>query len=309
MRVTMRTPLQVAASNGHLVLVKLLMEQYHSDDSLVAPDGQIALRLAADGGHHAIVEYLPARRGGGFQRWKHNNKAFLKKAKGAARNIGKFVKFFVWDIEKFFLWTMTTKPLIRGCTWATKHWKEFKPWCLRHLGEMPGRVKRFAKKTGEFVLRILVLSPRFAWALLTIGLPASVAILARWVTSLAKLAWNAILKVASLLSTTVEAILSIFQRVTMKDIWNGFKDVLTAVFVAFPKSINSSIVAFLNGSYGFMHTMFGFTGRALFGLGVITINVITFVPRMLGVMLASFGRSMAKAGNEVRVWVNPKVSR
>jgi hypothetical protein len=57
-----------ASSIGSLPIVKLLFEApYSAHDALVAPDGQIALRLASTtAGHRTIVEYLPARRVGGL---------------------------------------------------------------------------------------------------------------------------------------------------------------------------------------------------------------------------------------------------
>jgi hypothetical protein len=42
---------------GNLVIVKILMEEYHCDDGLVASDGQIALRLAAQNGHREVVDF------------------------------------------------------------------------------------------------------------------------------------------------------------------------------------------------------------------------------------------------------------
>ncbi|CRK48220.1 hypothetical protein BN1723_007905 [Verticillium longisporum] len=61
---TRRTPLQYAAALGRLPLVKLLREDFGADDALVAPDGEIALRLAARGRHRDVVAYLPTRRAG-----------------------------------------------------------------------------------------------------------------------------------------------------------------------------------------------------------------------------------------------------
>lgn len=75
----MRTPLMLAASIGSLPLVKLLFKPPHSaNDALVAPDGQIALRLAATAGHRAIVDYLPSRRAGGFSAFKRKMRTILR---------------------------------------------------------------------------------------------------------------------------------------------------------------------------------------------------------------------------------------
>ena len=60
----------IACEKGNLPLVKLLLDVYHCDDSIIAPDGQLALRLASFFKHREIVDYLPVRRGGGMKRWK-----------------------------------------------------------------------------------------------------------------------------------------------------------------------------------------------------------------------------------------------
>jgi hypothetical protein len=58
-----RTPLQIAAARGDLPMVKLLMETYHADDALVAPDGQVAFKLAVRNEQDPVFAYLPRRRG------------------------------------------------------------------------------------------------------------------------------------------------------------------------------------------------------------------------------------------------------
>ncbi|KFZ06295.1 hypothetical protein V501_07575 [Pseudogymnoascus sp. VKM F-4519 (FW-2642)] len=149
-----RTPLQHAASLGHLVLVKLLMETYHCDDSIVAPDGQTALRLAAENRHHEVVDYLPTRRSGGFRRWKHAHRKSLRRATKAVVRILDFLKFFCWSVPKFILWDIPkntiVKPIMTGCAWCWKNRKDFGPWCKHQLLNLPGRVARFGKRVGPW---------------------------------------------------------------------------------------------------------------------------------------------------------------
>jgi hypothetical protein len=325
---TFRTPLQLAASMGHLILVKLLMEQYHCDDSLIAPDGQIALRLAAENGHREVVDYLPSRRGGGFRRWKHKNKTAIRRAKRAAAGIGTFVKFFVWDIEKFFLWSvpkhLIVKPLVKTSTWCWKHRMEFGPWCLRQTRELPRRVVELGtwigkavKGIAKWLWRVMLKIPKaikdiavWIWELITIRLAKAVILLAHWVgsglSSVAKVVWNAILKIVSFLSTVVTAIISFFRGLTLKDIWNGFCDALRAVFVALPKLIWSWIMSFGDASYKMMKLILGELGEILWYIGYGLWWVVMFIPRKLWIMLQSFGSVIAKAGYEVRVWMDPK---
>jgi hypothetical protein len=313
---------------GHLVLVKLLMEKYHCDDSLIAPDGQIALRLAAENGHREVVDYLPARRGGGFRRWKHKNKNAIRRAKKAADGIRKFVKFFVWDIEKFFLWGvpkhLVVKPLIKGSIWCWQHRREFGPWCVHQLRETPRRVVEVAtwigkaiQGTGKLLWKAISEIPRaikniaiWIWKTLTIRLPKAVSVLARWVasgvTSVAKLVWNAILKVVSFLATVIAAIASFFRDLTLKDIWNGFCDALNAVFIAFPKLVGKWIVGFADASYKFMKLFLGGLGEVLWWVGFLLLTVVMYVPKKLWIMLQSLGNVIARAGYELRVWMDPK---
>ncbi|KFY49115.1 hypothetical protein V495_00703 [Pseudogymnoascus sp. VKM F-4514 (FW-929)] len=144
-----RTPLQHAASLGHIVLVKLLMETYHCDDAIVAPDGQTALRLAAENGHQEVVDYLPSRRLGGFRRWKHTHRKSLRRAKKAVSRIFEFLKFFCWSVPKFILWDIPkntiVKPISKCCVWCWKNRKDFGPWCKQGILKLPGKVARFGK--------------------------------------------------------------------------------------------------------------------------------------------------------------------
>ncbi|KAE9364116.1 ankyrin [Stipitochalara longipes BDJ] len=323
-----RTPLQLAASIGHLVLVKLLMEQYHCNDSLIAPDGQIALRLAAENGHREVVDYLPSRRGGGFRRWKHKNKTAIRRAKRAAVGIGNFVQFFVWDMGKFFLWTvpknLIVQPLMKASTWCWKHRREFGPWCVYQLRETPRRMVKFIKwigtairETGKWLWRVIQRIPEaikdisvWVWKLVAVRLPKAVALLGRWMvtglSSVAKVVWNAILRTVSFLSTIVTAIASFFRSLTLKDVWNGFCDMLRAVVVALPKLIWSWIRSFGDASYRMMKIILGELGEILWIIGYGILWVVTFIPKKLWIMFQSLGSVAAKAGYEVRVWFDPK---
>ncbi|KAE8444206.1 hypothetical protein EG329_000803 [Mollisiaceae sp. DMI_Dod_QoI] len=335
-KVTMRTPLQLAASMGQLVLVKLLIEHYHCDDALIAPDGQIALRLASQNGHREVVQYLPARRGGGFRRWKHDNRKALQRGKKACKKIGHFGKFFIWDIEKFFLWTtpkhLVVKPLSRICRWCWEHRAEFGPWCKSQALKMPARVKRFVKwlakipraafdmaiEVGRASWRIATEDlPRiirqisvWVWRMLTVKIPKALAILGQWVSkglsSVAKVIWNGISRVVSWIATMVEAIVSFFRLLTLADVWNGFVDVLHAIFIALPKVIASWVRDFGDASYKIMTALFGEIGLCIWFLGTVVVLTLYFLPKQIWVILKSFGEAIVRAGHEIRVWLNPK---
>lgn len=321
---------------GQLVLVRLLMEQYHCDDTLVAPDGQTALRLASQNGRREIVDYLPARRSGGFRRWKHNNRNVLQRLKRSCKEIWKFLKFFIWDVEKFFLWTVPkhtiVEPARKACVWCWTHRKGFVPWCRCQVSMIPGRVKKFGKWVGKIPKRALEAAidigkaswriatetlplalkdlMTWAWKLLTVKIPKALAILGKWFwhgfATTARAIATAVLRMASWLATMVEAIILFFQRLTLKDIWNGFMDMLDAIFVAFPKVLVSWIEAFGDASYKMMDALFGSMGICIWYLGEAIRRLILFLPRHVWVILESFGEACLRAGDEVRIWLNPK---
>jgi hypothetical protein len=154
-----RTPLMLAASMGSLPIVKLLFKPpYSANDALVASDGQIALRLAAENDHRAIVDYLPSRRAGGFLRFQTHNARSIARIKRALRQIVEFIKLFLWYPPKFFVWDipkhLLVLPVVRSCRWCWVNKKRFGLWCKHQLTEMPRRVVNFGKaawKTAKMV--------------------------------------------------------------------------------------------------------------------------------------------------------------
>jgi hypothetical protein len=147
----------LAASIGHLPLVKLFHINYSCNDGLVAPDGQIALRLASSGGHREVVDYLPSRRAGGFLRWQTAHRKSLNRVKRALYQMYRFVKFFVWDIEKFFLWTVPKHVIViptkDACVYCWKNKKRFADWCICEIKKGPERAKRAAQACGRGVAK------------------------------------------------------------------------------------------------------------------------------------------------------------
>jgi hypothetical protein len=340
---TERTPLQFAASIGHLPMVKLFMEVYHCDDSLIAPDGQIALRLAAENGHREVVDYLPARRGGGFRRWQHHHRKAIQRTKRALKKIYCVFKFFLWDIEKFFLWSVPKhvifKPLTKGytlcrkgCEWCWKNKQFLLPFCARMIARVPSWAKKFGKwvwkgvkavpkaaaDTGKALWKFGTTTlPRWLkklvlwfWSLFTTRIPNAIAIVAKWIWSgfsaTGRAVLDVILKAVSLLHTIFEAIITFFRNLTLKDIWNGFCNLLHTIFVAFPKTLWSWILEFSDTSFKIMKAVFGDLGEILwyivYGVGWLAM----YIPRKVWVVLQSLGGSFAKACYELMVLVRPK---
>jgi hypothetical protein len=332
-----RTPLMFAASTGSLPIVKLLFEPpYSANDALVAPDGQIALRLASAAGHRTIVEYLPSRRAGGFLRWKTQNAPAIARMKAALRKIGSVIKFFIWRLPKFFIWSvpkhLVVLPVVRCCKWWWANRKKFGGWCKHQITEIPKRVVRAGKwlwkgikkipkaikETGKELWKFGTQTlPRWIkklalwlWDLITVRIPKAIVVVAKWIwagiSSLSKAAWGVILKMASFLHTILLAIVTFLRNLTLRDIWNGFCDVLRAIFVTFPKTLWSWIRRFGVASFEVMRGLFGWFGELLWCIAVGLISLVFYIPSKLWIVLKSLGGSIARGWSELMVWINPK---
>ena len=154
-RPAQRTPLMLAAAQGNLPIVRLLHEPpYAADDALVAPDGQIALRLAAAGGHTYIVAYLPAQRGGALRRCRVAQAANIARLRDSFEQFRMMMHFFLWTVPKYVL----VRPGMRLCRWCWYTGRWFFWWCVGQIRELPGRVKR----AGVAVYRSVKKVPKLA---------------------------------------------------------------------------------------------------------------------------------------------------
>ncbi|KAK0437307.1 hypothetical protein EV421DRAFT_2038253 [Armillaria borealis] len=112
-----RTPLMEAASTGQIAMVKLLMKDYAADDTLVALDGQTALRLAAankQARDYSILAFTAPRC------FQTDSIKAIRRIKSIALRLYDIGKFFFWEIPKFFLWTIPKKigqEIWRVLTW------------------------------------------------------------------------------------------------------------------------------------------------------------------------------------------------
>ena len=346
-----------AASTGSLPIVKLLFEPpYSANDALVAPDGQIALRLASAAGHRTIVEYLPSRRAGGLLRWRTHNAAALARMKAALRKIGSVIKFFVWHLPKFFIWSipkhLIVLPVVRSCKWCWANRKKIGGWCKHQITEMPKRVVRAGKwiwkgvkkipkaikETGKELWKfgtqtlprwikelalwfwdlITVRIPKatvdvakWIWHLITVRIPKAIVIVAKWIwagiSSLGKATWDVILKMVSLLHTVLQAIVTFLRNLTLRDIWNGFCDVLRAIFVTLPTTLWSWIRRFGVASFEVMSALFGWFGELLWHIANGLQWMILYIPSKLWIILRSLASSVARGWSELMVWINPKL--
>ena len=308
-----RTGLMVAAAEGNLRLVKWLVEVCHADDALVAPDGALALRLAAEQGHTDVVRYLPGRRGGGWKRWKTQHARSMEKAKKALRRAYQFFRFMCWDLPRFLV-SLPLKGLQKSCRWCWHHRKRFGPWCANQVKQTPERIRKGVDKIRLFVahdlLRISKNGATYTWRLLTQRIPEALKHVGTWlwkgVLISAQSMGHAAQRFASLAHTTVLAIITRFQQLTIRDIGNALVDLAEAIFVSFPRKLCSWIARFGDVLYKSAALVAASLGKCLWWIGAILLHVAKYVPRQMWIILSSVSDSGAQGVRECLVWINPK---
>ena len=312
----------LAASRGSLSIVKLLYEAPHSaNDALVAPDGQIALRLAAAGGHAAVVAYLPPRRAGGFLRFKAANASNIARTKKAARGIFTIFRVVVWEVPQCLLWSLPKErvvlPAIRTFNWCWAHRSNFPRWCKYQLAELPRKLER----AGKAVVRAVENGPavvarigkgiwrsgKWTWTLCTVRIPRATAIALPWICSglrtLGITAWNIITLTVSFMHTVFLAAVTFFRGLTLRDVWHALYDVLHIIFIALPTALSSWPWNLWRVSHQIMGALFGNFGQDLWEIVII---LIFYIPMKIWIMIKSFLSALAIASHEVMVWINPK---
>ncbi|OAL54500.1 ankyrin [Pyrenochaeta sp. DS3sAY3a] len=314
-----RTPLQHAASTGNLAIVKLLMER-GANDALVAPDGQLALRLAATNGHREIVDYLPSRRGGGYKRWKAKHRTAMRRCERAVHGIYLCGRFFVWEIPKFFLWSIpkhcVVRPAVAWVKWVHKHRAEI-PKLLgdaaksvaRGLKKVPARAWASLKRLPGHIWRCVKELSKFLWRSIK-RIPSGVKIALIWL-------WGGIKRIGgaigyalnrffSFIHTVCAAVASFFKQITLQDVVNAFKQCFGAIFIDAPKKIWEWMQKFGDVSLKVLRAIFGCTGECIWILITALIEAVIYVPKKLWVILVACGASVSSGGKEVLVWIDPK---
>ena len=187
-------------------------------------------------------------------------------------------------------------------------------WVWEGVKKIPKAIKETGKELWKFGTQTL---PRWIkklalwfWDLITVHIPKATVIVAKWIwsgiSSLGKAVWGVIRKVASFLHTILQAIITFLRNLTLRDIWNGFCDVLRAIFVTFPKTLWSWIRKFADASFEVMSTLFGWVGELLWWLIFGLQWLVLYIPSKLWVILRSLAGSVARGWSELMVWINPK---
>lgn len=323
---TYRTPLQYAAQLGNFTIVKVLRDN-GADDALIAPDGQLALRLAATTGHREIVDFLPRQRGGGFKRWKVKHTTAMHRCEKAARGILMFGRVLIYEIPKFIVWSvpkhLLALPVWKRAKWLHAHKAEIPELIAKKLQEVwewlkevpttiwegvkkaPGALKRFAKGTAKFVVHLVK-----ATCELITRIPGAIAIAMKWLWDGVKKTCAAIgnlfVQLFSFVHTVIAAVVSFFQRITLWDIWHVFTVALHAIFVDALVKIWGWLCSVGTTCEKIFEKLFGCIGWLLWILAQGIMWTIVYVPVELASILVACGGSLKAGLKEVLVWFDPK---
>lgn len=314
---TLRTPLMAAAEEGMLSMVKLLLAN-DADDAVVAPDGQIALRLAADNGHREIVSLLPARRAGAVLRLINKARPILR----PLRKVARFMWFFVWDVPRFFLWTVPKHCLVLPLWTLVKNMPTLVKqlpgavgragkWMWKAVKKIPGGIVNFVKgipRFGRQAAKAVAETAKALWGAIK-AVPGALSLVGRWIwTSVQRVASTlgaAAVHVVSFVHSLAMAIITRLRAVTLAD--------LGRAMAAIPRAFISIIAAVWEGlaklwglSYDVLNTLFGWLGHAVWCVGAGVWWLVTYVPRNLGRATKRLGEWAMQAAREVRVWIDPK---
>lgn len=318
-----RTPLQYAAELGKLATVKILMEEFSADDSLIAPDGALALRLAAHNGHRDVVAYLPVRRGGAWKRWQTKHRRELRRMKKAAIAIG----HFVIGVPKFCLYTVPKHLICLPLTRLLKNmWKNRRAIMVgagRLIRELPARTQRAAVWLCKSLYRGVQKLPKLSvdilkgcWeltqylarksAMFIKGIPKACRLAAEWawngIVQLGKAIGNVISKAAALVHTTLMKLVS---TITWANVLHALEALGNAI-ASLPSTVVRSIQALGSTLYEISKTLLGSLGTALWFIGYGTVWLVLVVPRHLWDISKSAGRLVALGAHECVVYFNPK---
>jgi hypothetical protein len=208
------------------------------------------------------------------------------------------------------------KRVVRAGKWVWEGVKKI-PKALWRFGTqtLPRWIEELAKWIWDLMTvripKAISAAAKWIWELMTIRIPKAIFVAAKWIwsgiSSLGKAAWDIIRNMVSLLHTVLQAIITFLRNVTLRDVWNGFCDILRAIFITFPTTLWSWIQRFGVASFEVMKTLFGWFGEFLWWIGAGLTWLVVYIPSKLWIILQSLGSSIAKGWSEFMVCINPKL--
>ncbi|KAF5664443.1 ankyrin-3 [Fusarium heterosporum] len=299
-----RTPLMVAAERGHLALVKVLIEDYGAKHDLIAPDGAIALRLAAANGHREIVQFLPQIRAGAWKRWKNVHRKQMERVRRAGIKSLKVLWVLLWNVPKLLVYEAPKEAC--HAVWRSRHRVK------KFVKELPRKIQRAGKAVCKGIREIPSLSKRLFLAIWRVlkRVPGAIMTVLKWIggglKDIGKAILDIIAKAFSLLHTAVMAASTFLRKITLRDIWDGFCYLARAIFVDAPNAIGAFIASFGKTSYDVLEAVFGALGSCIWMIGVGILWLLRYIPRKIWTIIEALGTSVVKAFEEVLVFLNPK---
>lgn len=329
-----RTPLMVAASKGYLPIVRLLFNlPWKADHTLCAPDGQTALRLAADNGYREVVDFLPPLKRGGFRRVKHQHAKSMKQMKEMSKGAPWVLFWFLpwvlsWWLPKALFYD--TPKWIAGEVWrrgkyivtefpeavtltAKYIWEGFTVQLPRAITATAGFMWETVTKTFPSAIKNM---GRTIWRVITVLIPNVARFLVWalkqsmtvWPKRVAIECWDLIVKgILTTASLSHTILVTLLRGATLKDISNGLAQVLHWLFVEVPAPIVRAIKIFERAVDGFVTPLI----RAVFGewalmLVIVVVSFVVHPPVFLLCSIFEYSKVVARAGKEILIWFNPK---
>lgn len=302
-----RTALMVAAARGNVAMTRLLLS-LGADDGVTAPDGQIALRLAATNRHRDVVNLLPSRRGGELLRWKTSNARALKVINKALKKCGVFI-YYVGYVP-FFIVIRLPVEWIAKPLWKNR--KDIASRCARAIRAVPRRMLKIGVDIGhrlKGVPRAVVDGAVKAWSIVR-ALPGAVGLVAKWawgtVTALTRAVGKVPVAVINALHTLGVAIASALSRVNLASVGRALAAVPKALFVDLPVAIWGQLRALGKLSHDVLERLFGVLGQVVWGIGYVAQWVVLYIPKQLVKIVGKIGEAVGNGFKEIVVWFDPK---
>ena len=337
----LRTPLMIAASNGYLPIVKLLFNPpCNADHTLCAPDGQTALRLAVDNGHRGVVNFLPSLRKGGLRRFKHQHATSMYRIRQLTEIARWVLLGLVWRLPKALIYKIPKWAAKELWRMGKYFFTNSIPRTGRYLiNEFPKDTVEAAKSTlkgvipavrviVETIWEIITAIPQatratggFIWKTITVSIPQIIKFIAKsilqgakivaiWIRKFAigsqKLLVKGILLIISLIHTIFEATVTFFRSITLKDIWNGFIQVLRWLFVEVPMALRRSFTVVYVGICKAIIHLFGSFGKVMVVIWHVLCVMVVYYPVNLMMAILEYSKVIVRGGKEILVWFNPK---
>ncbi|KAL1407978.1 hypothetical protein Q8F55_004775 [Vanrija albida] len=330
-----RTALMIAAARGNLAMTRLLLS-LGADDAVTAPDGQIALRLAASNSHRDIVDLLPARRGGALLRWKANNARALKAIGKALRNCGLFIfgiPYYTALLAYHGTKDLIVKPLYRGAKYVWKERRGILASCARGLRAVPRRVYKMGVDGSRAAVCLVKQVPKLAgdtvdavvwcavktWGILRAvpgvvvsvlrATPRAVGIVAKWAWETVKVLAAALGRVpAAIVSaahTVAVAIGSAFKRVNLVAVGRALAAIPRAV-LELPAVLWRAVVALGHAARHVLKALFGVAGEVVWAIGWVVNWLVFYLPKQILKIVGKILGTVGNAFHEILVFFDPK---